>query len=143
MIKNKKGWIRIVEVTIAILLIIGSVVLVIEQKKPSIQEDLSERFAELLEEAVKDTLLRDKIISSEKKEDKEKELRNYLSSKIDSNLFLFEVKICDASESSCPEPGNLPGNKEVYTNERIVSVASTTEKDQYNPQRVRLFAWRK
>jgi|GEM_PF-1760428 len=140
MIKSKKGWLRIIEATIAILLIIGSVILVIEKNKPSTQDDLTERFSNLLEEAVKNPELRESITDNSKKENKEDDLGEYLLPKIDSGLFSFKTAVCDIS-LECPAPDGIPSNKEIYTSERLVTAAPASQN--YNPQRVRLFVWGK
>lgn len=138
---NKKAWLRIIEATVAILLITGSVMLATQQNKPKVQPDLSEQFANVLEEVAKNPTLRDEIANSAdsvKRDKAEQDASNYIEDIIGIS-FSFKFQICDAS-LDCLTPSGIPGDREIYNSERIVSTNPSIQ--DFNPKRIILFVWK-
>lgn len=134
MLKQKKGWIRIVEATIALLIIFGFLLTAISQttEKPNFQEAIYKIQAEILEKAIELKEVRSGILN-----DNTGPLNDFISkSDLPKNLE-YETKICDIDES-CP-PSKTVENKEIYVSEIVVK---DDEKGIKN-KKVAFFVWRK
>jgi hypothetical protein len=129
--KNRRGWIKVFEAVIALLLIIG-VVLTLINRGYLLQEDYSEEMYELqitiLREIEKDNAMRVEILSSPE---------------IDS--FSFEVpesikesKICPLNEICSLE--EYP-EKDVYA--QSVAIAATPSLSDFSPRQLKIFCWMK
>ncbi len=59
---NKRGWLRIVEVSIAILMIFGVLIVIYSSGNTKTRKDLSSMIPQILEEIAKNNTLREKII---------------------------------------------------------------------------------
>ena len=128
---NKRGWIRIVEAFIAILMIIGAILFIYvgQDQVPDISEDVHEKQSQILEVIVKNESLREDIIH-----DYNGRVDNIISNMIASN-WDFATKICDVDDLC-----NLditPNDRDVYVAERLVT-SSLTE---YSPKKIRFFVW--
>lgn len=132
---NKKGWIRIVEVVLAIMLI-SAVILIISTKqikKVDISKNVFEKQGEILSIIGENEELRTEIIGGNEKG------VNDLISKTIPNSWSFEVVICNIDEI-CNK--NLPSDKDVYVSEIIVS-ANLTDYPNEIPKKLRFFIWSK
>ncbi|MFA5061331.1 MAG: hypothetical protein WC494_03380 [Candidatus Pacearchaeota archaeon] len=137
---NKRGWIRILEATIAVL-IVSSVLIMIYSGHPE-RVDLSEEISSLqksiLNEISSDNNLRSHVLNSEVGSNYEM-LVQHIEGKIPSQLN-FSLKICSLSEASCKLDEDIFKtlvDKEVFVEEIIISTDLST----YNPKKVRLFVW--
>jgi hypothetical protein len=135
MMKNNKAWIRIVEATIAVLLL-ASVLFIMIIRIPATTDDGSrireaERFA--LETISKNSTLRGYVLTNN--------LDKVNSSLITSlsaysSQWAWDFKICNV-ESACGID-KYP-DKEVYADEILISSTLQT----YSPKKLRLFVWEK
>ena len=135
---GKRAWIRLLEATIAIM-IIGGVLLISYTSRPQAKTELSEKYIRDLEiKALKD-------ISTNKSLQKEVFKANH--PKIDSMLselfpssIGFELRICDIEKISC----KLSAKNVKKTLEKNVFVEDTiiaTDFQSFKPKKVRIFAW--
>jgi hypothetical protein len=133
--KNKKGWIRIVEAVIALLLITGVVLTLISQGY-LFKEDISEKVysvqISVLREIEKDSDLRQQILNSE-----ENSVPGDVVNRINErmpNYLECSSKICDldliCSLTSSPDT-------DVYAQ----SVAITATSSTYDPKQLKMFCW--
>ena len=137
MMKNKRGWIRILEAVIAIM-IISSVLLVVYSRQAQ-APDISDRVyilqKEILADISLDSGLREKALAGD-----ESGLSNYARGKIPP-AFDFSLKVCDLEAlATCKlttEEVRETRNKNVFVEEIILSSNLGT----YNPKKVRLFVW--
>ena len=132
--KNKKGWIRIVEAVIAIFLLLGVLLVIYSQHQ--VKEDSFDYVYSLqkkmLDEIAVDSDLRQKVLVGD-----EDSLRDFARVSFPHN-FEVHVKICNLDESCKPA---LPEDKEVFVEERIISAElGMTE---FLPKKVRIFVWEK
>jgi len=127
--KNKKGWIRIAEAFIAILLI-TIVLLVIytrTETKNGISEEIYKVQKVILDEIADNPTLRESVLKND-----EDAITNFVSERIPSG-FSFSIKICEIN-NIC----NLDVFKEeVYSSERVIS--STLQ--EYSPKKLKIFMW--
>jgi hypothetical protein len=142
MVKNKRGWMKIVEATLAVLIISG-VLIAVYSSQPK-QGDFSKEVANFQKQILMDfssqTNLRLNVLNSDDPADY-LELKNYVANKIPSYLN-FSLKICDLTDPPQPCKNDDYVNtidKNVYVDEIIISA----EIGQYEPKKVRLFVWEK
>jgi len=139
-IKNKHGWIRIVEAFVAILLISGALLIVINKGyigKKDISSKIYEIELSILREIELNNELRNEIleISSLPTEDIPLNVTNKIESRI-PNYLECKTKICEMNKI-CEL--NVYPNKNVY----VQTVAITATSEIYNPRQLKLFCWRK
>ena len=128
MVMNKKGIIKIIEASIAILIVAS--ILFINYNKEIVSEtpDYSENARDILEELANNVSLRGEVLDNGN-------VDSFIDSKLPTHLN-YEVRICDVN-AACGI-SSLP-NGDVYSAERIIS----SNLDTYNPKKVRLFLWEK
>ncbi|MEK6914737.1 MAG: type II secretion system protein [Nanoarchaeota archaeon] len=129
--KNKKGFIRIIEVLFAILIIAGAVLILISNnlKNSDISEEVYEKQKYILNIISNNEQMRNEIINGNT------DLTNkFIKDSIPKNwhfsICITEINnICDNSPSE---------NKDIYVSETIISSSLTT----YNTKKLRFFIWR-
>jgi len=128
---NKRGWLRIVEAFLAVLIILSAVLIIMS--KQDVVEDSSDNIAEvqnkILEIISKNDILRGEILA----EDKTGVIAE-ISLMLPKNLN-FTIGICKVNDA-CGSEG-IPYDKSVYTKEILIT--STLSK--YEPKKLRLFVW--
>jgi hypothetical protein len=126
--KNKRGWIRIVEAFIAVLLVM--IVMLSIYSRPAAtnrSDEIQKMISAILDEASNDNQLRQEVLDGNSAG-----VTTFVSERL-PNIMNFTVKICEV-EDIC----NLPDYKEnVYADERIISATVKT----YNPKKLKLFVW--
>lgn len=141
--KNKRGWIRIIEVFIAILLITG-ILLIVLDKEEGLEKDISSKIykaeVSILREIQLNNSLREDILDLDVTNPVEWEGEYFPSnvkSKITSrtpNYLTCKAKICsldsvcDLSESS---------EDDIYAQSAVISA----NLQKYDPRQLKLFCW--
>jgi len=134
---NKKGFLRILESVIAILIITG-VMLAINLNKPEVSDDSYhyEIISSSLKEISKNNDLRSKIIQQGK--DSEVLLNDFIKEKIKDGSLEFNIRVCEVEEiCSITYPDNSQGD--VYSEQVIIS----SDLVNFAPKKVKMFLWRK
>jgi hypothetical protein len=129
MVKNRRGWLRILEAFIAIILIAGflSVIYNLNINKSESSKEVYNFQETILEEIGQDSDLRREVL-----ENNISRIRDFVSNKIPEG-FELEVKICDIDEIC-----NLEIYREnTYSSERVISA----NLDKYGPKKVKIFMW--
>jgi len=150
MVKNKKGWLRVIEASISIILVLSFVLLVYFNNTKKTEEDLSSKLNPFLEEIALNNELRQKIIdydtSFSNMEDSENDPENkkilddinlFISSRITRKDIGFDVQICEPNQHCELYP--YPDAGSIYSTERIIS--SFAENPNYKPKKIRLYLW--
>ncbi|MEM4605788.1 MAG: hypothetical protein QW103_02000 [Candidatus Pacearchaeota archaeon] len=137
MVKNKKGWLRIFEAFLAVILVLGAVLVLNTIKKEDDKEKISDFYInEIKKEITKEILtneeIRRMVISREENGIKNK-LKNLVGEKYEIN-----VRVCNLTEKYCFYNQNYP-QKDVFVEDVIISGNITL----YQPLRVRVFLWKK
>ncbi|MCR4327802.1 MAG: hypothetical protein NUV46_04450 [Nanoarchaeota archaeon] len=133
---NKKGWIKIVEAFLAIVILLGFLMVIITQYKYSNEERIliRENNAAILKNIEKDILLRDLVLSvALPSNSNEPGFPEELKTSLDERMFPGEVcvlNICEI-ESDC---SILDIEKEVYSSE-IFIFSGTSE---YLPRKLKV-----
>src|SRR3989338_7144458 len=151
MVKNKKGLMRIVEATIAILIILG-VILVVSSRREVVgpQQDYNEIMRKILDEVARNDGLRGKILedTDDNNEDTTEDLtaeyavENKVKEKINYLTVGYRAVICDLNQADCgiaEYPEDAEG--QIYLQERIIS--SNFNVVDAKPKVVKLYLWRK
>ena len=139
--QNKRGWAKMLETVIAILLI--SSVLIITYSKQTNQTDQAAYVSDIQDLVLKDISLdpnlRSIVLNSTSEESIQ--LNDFAREKIPPQLN-FSLKVCNLTNP--PTPCKLSSstylktrNIEVFAKEIIISA----DYDKYNPKKVKLFVW--
>jgi len=141
---NKKGIIRIIEASIAVLIIFGVLLVLAVNRARVVEQDLSEDLPPLLDEIAKNSTLRGKIVGiNEDIEGNldpsgvglvESEIENFLSDKI-RKPFRYKVRVCSTGDVCGLE--QYPTGASIFAAERIVSSTLRI----YGPKKVKIFVW--
>lgn len=140
MIKKRldtKAWIRIVEAFLAILIIMGTVLVVLQRQAPQadITDIIYEKQSQILKLISNNNTLRQEIITTADTEDNEM-INNAIVNMLPANLdFTTEICLLDDICNS----DNTPNDKQVYVTERVVTSTLTD----YSPKKLRFFVWMK
>lgn len=129
--RGKRGWIRIVEAFIAILMISGVLVFIMsETTKTTSNEKIDIIVKVILREITDSEDLRGAVINNDTGK-----LSEFVTSKLPSTLS-YEVKICDINDI-CSMQSYIQEN--VYAQEAVVS----SSLEEYDVKKVKLFVWAK
>jgi hypothetical protein len=137
--RQKRGWIRIVEAFISIMLIAGALLIVINQGYIG-REDISETVYQaeraILKEIQLDDSLRDQILEVNLSDDPVEipsEVINRINNRKPAYLFC-EAKICRLDEI-CYQSSSV--STDVYSQ----AVAITANLEKYDPRQLKVFCW--
>lgn len=129
---NKRGWLRIVEASIAVMMVLSSLLIIGNGIKVDRETNPQNRFYYLLEEMSKNNTLRG-VILSYNYSNPESETNNlqiitsingFLANEIKDNTMNYKFNIC-APLDSCTIGANV--SKEVYSSERIITANLTSQ----------------
>ena len=134
MVMNKKAWLRIFEVSIAVVLILSSILLIYNAQQGSrIETDtITDWQVEILRTIADDNDLRNYVVQNNSTA-----ITDFINDSISSNLN-FYIRICPLVGSCSLDAPGVVG-KEIFVQERIIS--GTIE--EYSPKRLRFFIWGK
>ena len=129
---NKRGWLRIVEASVGILIVVGVLLTLYAQQADT--KDLSAEIYELqiyILNEIAENYRNDILNSNEPTSD----MISFATGKIPAN-FNFVIRICGIKEvCGLGEDGPEYGN--VYTEERVVSA----NLEKYYPKKIKLYIW--
>ncbi|RMD67614.1 hypothetical protein D6817_01080 [Candidatus Pacearchaeota archaeon] len=150
----KRGFLRLLEATIAVLVVLGAMLLLSSQRTPRQAEDLTQELYPYLDEVALNSTFRDNITahydtsqpfdSGQNKEIRES-IENFIRKRLANPRLDLTVRICDV-DKLCPlEPlqdylRNSDGD--IFSAERIVTPAPTSPAGAQT-RKIRLFLWRK
>jgi len=133
---DRRAWIRILEAFLAILLIIGSVLVIINRKAPeaNISDEIYAKQRQILDIISKNDSLRSDILVG-----KNVSVSQAIS-KLAPNSWNFTINICNINDM-CANPigSEILYEKNVYAIEVLV----TSNLTYYSPKKLRFFVWMK
>src|SRR3989338_8691161 len=142
---NKRGWLRVVEMSISVILIFAVLVLISQRIPTQRAEPFDSYVPALLAEVAKDSTSRDSVFSYKFDGlDSDKVILSTINSSIGVKLNQPSVHssflICQVRDV-CSLPAYPSDTDSVYTYERIVSkyIKSTVT---YDTRKIKLFLWR-
>ena len=130
---NKKGWLRILEVFLSILIIMGAILIVMSRTVPEthIGDDVYEKQRVILDIVSKNESLRKEIIVGDTDG-----VNNFIYKMI-PGTWDFATNACNLDEI-CSNPRPIY-DKEVYVTEVVIS----SNLSYYSPKKLRFFVWSK
>ncbi len=148
--RGKRGFLRIVEVFVAILIIGGVMLFIYVEKvqKPQQEDFIYQTIRSALRDIANDEDYREAVLKGcdgccpTCSFPSEQDYRDTLETRLREVIpieYEFRFKICKL-ESACGLVGGLPA-KEVFSEE--VSVSVTLDSDDFEPKKIRLFVWEK
>ena len=120
---------RIIEASIAIIIIMSVLFVIYTRDKIESKPDLSEKARDILEEISRNSSLRNAILKENKGV-----IENFVSSKIPENYLAYEVRICEV-DNVCGKSNYTSVN--IYVGERVISSNLTS----FQPKKVKIFIW--
>ncbi len=139
-IKNKRGWIRIVEALVAILLIAGFLMLLIDNQEEGTKDISSKVYVTenaILREIQSNSTFRSYILTitgSIEFEEFDDCLKNHITSRVPEYLNCVG-KICDFGTNPVCDIDSL--EKDIYVRSVMIATDSTT----YDPKLLKIFCW--
>lgn len=136
---NKKGWVRIVEASIAVVIIFIVVLSISQIRKKIDEQPISDLISPLLEEIAKDIPMREKILADNSTSN---EAENMAKAIVESRLkdpgIGYDVTIFNPDEICSMEkyPAGVSGD--IYAGSRIISSVLTSPEQ---PKKICLFLW--
>ncbi len=137
---NKRGWLRIMEAGIGVLIIIGVLLIINHSKASSSEFDLSKELSKALGAASKDNSLRGKIVSGSS--DAEEEIEESVGDKIGRTNIAYRAKVCDIA-GECTLDSSIAKDKNIWSAERIISINLDNTARYTAPKRIKIFTWKK
>ena len=136
---NNRGILRIIEASIAVLVILTVILTFSLVKRAQNERDLSVLTGPLLEEVAKDNVLRAEIISDNSPDNRNSNISvtNFLSSRINDPSLCYRTRVCDVNDLCSLEtyPKDITGN--IYASSRIISSTLSSSKS----KKVSIFMW--
>ncbi len=132
---NNKGWVRIIEVFLAIMIILGAILIIASKRGPKsdISDSVYQTQRSILDLMSKNTTLRNEIIeTSQRKNNPMVQSFIYDLAPIG---WEYSTNICELAEV-CPNPKDI-----YYTDVYSTEIIITSNLTDYSPKKVRFFAW--
>lgn len=131
---NKKGWLRIFEASIAVIIIIA---VLFSIGKNSNYNYSSDNYVEsVIDEIVKSDELRQKILNEDNVEN---EIEAIISGRVGIEGINYRVRICNINEI-CSLDREIEESKEIHSFERIISAYYNNEI--FSPKKAKVYIWK-
>lgn len=136
---NKRGLIKIIEASIAIVIIFIVILSIAQIKKRTDERNLSEIISPILEEIAKNNALREKILADNSSSNEAEDMaKSIVGARLNDPMMGYDVTICKPDEICGMEkyPGDVSGD--IYAGSRIISSVLTSTEE---PKKINLFLW--
>lgn len=148
LINQKRGWIRILEAVIAILLVSSVLVYVIVKNEANVQNKVLADIVSNLQNNILEGIASDDYLRNVTLSKNGTLLQPFVSASLsDPNYnggysFNYSLGICEVDAVVCPpkdpySESDITTEADVYVSERIISSTLTT----YSPKLIRLYVW--
>lgn len=133
---NKKGFLRILEAIIAVLIILSALLFVVikNNSEKSSADSLCLEANSLIDEISKNSTLREGVLNSDVDL-----VKGFLVDKISNPLIDYRVKICKLDDFCSLNEGGLD-KVEICASERLIS--TTTGRTDFQPKKLKIFLFR-
>lgn len=139
--RDKKGVLRIVEASIAILLIFGILLAIFINRVDRDESNISDLLTPLLEEIARNDTLRERILNYDTNPEIIEHLEEeYLPGRLAPNIGR-KVKICEPANACLLESTPDDAIGDIFAKERIISTTLTRE--EFEPKKLKIFLYRK
>lgn len=138
MVMRKNGIIRIIEATIAIIIIMGFLVVVQVKNVPVNEEDYSSKAYAIIEEISANITLRSEILNAEEGFISEGQTYDFVQSNIKESYLESRIKVCGEIDKICSLDRYVGNN--VYSAERVI--VSSVNDQEFKDKKIKIFIWR-
>ena len=144
---NKKGFMRILEASIAILLVAGALIALSLNSGTQVESNIADDIQPILSEMAANSSLRGEILnySTDKNyTDSANSLilndaKKFVGSRLRKGLG-FQVAICEPEKICSLDNALYPNNaSNIYTGERVIS--TSLEQNEFKPKKIKIFLW--
>lgn len=134
--KNKKGFLRILEAIIAVLIILSTLLFVVVRNNAdtATANDVCLQSNSILEEIGKNNTLRENVLNSD-----EEAIKNFLKKRIDNPLIGYKVRICGVDDLCSLNQGGLD-DVEICASERLIT--TTPGRTEFQPKKLKIFLFK-
>lgn len=137
---DKKAWIKIIEASLAVLIVLGAIMVLApieKSKNVDVSERVYEKERQILDIIAHDDDLREKVLSSISDPSKMNDVKDYISKGIPGT---WNYDLCIVRIDQTCTPLNIPYDRDVYVSETIVTSTLSLFPNQ-KTSRLRLFVW--
>jgi hypothetical protein len=137
---NKRGFLRVVEATIAVIIILVAFVFLSAQRAAPESRDVGTVLPGLLDEVARNLTLREEVAGNYDEDSVESSIELTLNAKLENPSVNLAVEICNITEVVCflePYPDT---ESDIFASERVIS--SSIKDENFNPKKVKVFLWR-
>jgi hypothetical protein len=139
---DKRGWLRIVEASIAILMVLSSLMIINNGISKRQEVAMDDNFYSLLDKMAENTTLRGKILSYDITNPSNYpgnyqvilDLNNFFANELQDRAVNYSVSICGIA-GNCDLEKNI--GREVYSAERIIATNLTSS--EFSERRIRIY----
>ena len=136
LMKNKTGWVRILEAAVAVMLILGFMLYFrAKVEQTPLADQMYELTHKILSEASSNISIRNEILEGNVQS---LAIKNFFESRINTDSFDYSFNICNLGDS-CLANDPLPEKKEIFADSIAVSASPFVEG--YSPKKLALFVW--
>ncbi|MEK6893279.1 MAG: hypothetical protein AABX07_03685 [Nanoarchaeota archaeon] len=137
---NKRGWLRLIEVTIAIFIVLSFLIINPNKKEKTIEVELSEIIAPILDQIAANSITREEVLQRYGDSIVFNKVNQQISPHLKAQGINYELKLCALDEPCDASPPTKIKVKEknMETFERVIS----STPDYFSPKRIKIFAWR-
>lgn len=132
---NNKGWLRILEAVIAVLIIISAVLIVVQSKKTQREQAFCNILPSLLEEIAKNESMRKIILAGD-----ERIVEQYAEDKIRDPSLVFKAEICNPEEPCILQKSGGLEKVDICAEQRIISTSQN--QTDFSPKKLKVFLFR-
>ena len=138
---NKRGFLKIIEATIAILIIFVSLVFLSAQRKIPESADVGSVIPSLMEEIARNLTFRESLADGEDEEILERDIELSLKDKLKNPIINISVEICNATVTEVCYLNPYPDTEQdIFSSERVIS--GSVKNKTIEPKKVKVFMWR-
>lgn len=130
---------RVVEATIAVVIILTALVFLSAQRSVPDNRDIGLVLPGLLDEIARNLTLRENVAEDLDEEEIEEFVEISLRARMENPALSFSVEICNVSEMCFLEP--YPDTEQdIFASERVIS--GSIKNETFDPKKVKVFMWR-
>jgi hypothetical protein len=133
---NKKGFLRILEAIIAVLIILSTLLFVVVRNNAdtTTANDICLQASSIMEEIGKNNTLRESVLNSD-----EDSIKNFLKNRIDNPLIGYRVRICNMDDLCSLNQGGFD-KVEICASERLIT--TSLSRNEFQPKKLKIFLFK-
>lgn len=137
---NKRGFLRIVEATIAVLIIFVALIFISSNRSIPDNRDIGLEIPSLIDEIARNLTFREEVANGVNEEPLKSYVELSLRERLANPSLNLSVEICNITEEVCflsPYPDT---DSEIFSSERVIS--GSVKNKTVEPKKIKVFMWR-